>query len=86
MIGGVLQSAQFPWRWLILPALCVSVLAGLIGWTLGDRNREQLSLPLVVFASLVILGSYSYLRVEITEPVEGPVRAMPRASSSRLTK
>ena len=73
MIGGLLQSAQFPWRWLVLPALCGSLLAGLIGWTLDERNREQLSLPLVVFASLVILGSYSYLRVEITEPVEGPV-------------
>ena len=56
-----------------LARLCVSLLAGLIGWTLGDRNRDQISLPLVVFASLVILGSYSYLRVEIREPVEGPV-------------
>ena len=73
VVGGILQSAQFPWRWLVLTALCVSVLSGPIGNTVGAENRDRLTLPLVVLASLVILGSYAYLRVEITEPVEGPV-------------
>ena len=84
-IGALLQAAQFPWRWLVLTALCVSVLAGLVAARLptGDRqpgrqSSEQLggqplSLPLLVLAAVVILGSYAYLQVQISEPVEGPV-------------
>jgi hypothetical protein len=31
LLGGLLQSAQFPWRWLVIATLGVSVLAALIG-------------------------------------------------------
>jgi hypothetical protein len=73
LLGGLLQSAQFPWRWLILPALCVSTLAGLAGAQAAHAGRARLTLALVVLAGVVILGSYPYLQVQITEPVEGPV-------------
>lgn len=71
VIGRLLQTAQFPWRWLVLTALCVSVLAGLIA--LAAPADRRLSVGLVLLISLIILGSYPYLRVQISEPVEGPV-------------
>lgn len=73
LLGSILQSAQFPWRWLVLPALCVSVLAGLIGAQVVLPERKGMTLALLALASVVILGSYPMLRVQITEPVEGPV-------------
>jgi hypothetical protein len=73
LIGGILQSAQFPWRWLILPALCVSVLAGLIGARVVLPERKGMTLALLALATLVIAGSYPMLRVQISEPAEGPV-------------
>jgi hypothetical protein len=72
-IGALLQSAQFPWRWLVLTALCVSVLAGLAAAHLLQSEDRGLSLPLLALATVVILGSYKYLQVQISEPVEGPV-------------
>ncbi len=30
LLGGLLASAQFPWRWFTVPTLCLSVLAGLV--------------------------------------------------------
>jgi hypothetical protein len=69
LLGALLQSAQFPWRWLVLTALCVSTLAGLVARNL----RHGLSLPLLALATVVVLGSYSYLQVQISEPAEGPV-------------
>ncbi len=72
-IGALLQAAQFPWRWLVLTALCVSILAGLVAAQLPQGRNRGLSLPLLALAAVVILGSYSYLQVQISEPAEGPV-------------
>ncbi len=72
-LGALLQSAQFPWRWLVLTSLCTSVLAGLVAAHLPQWNDKSLSLPLLALAAVVILGSYSYLQVQISEPAEGPV-------------
>jgi hypothetical protein len=73
ILGALLQSAQFPWRWLVLTALCTSVLAGLVAARLPDDPERPLSLPLLGLAAVVILSSYSYLQVQISAPAEGPV-------------
>jgi len=73
ILGGLLQSAQFPWRWLVIATLGVSVLAALIGHHAILRERGRLSLPLLAVVTTLILASYPYLRVEISAPVEGPV-------------
>ena len=73
ILGGLLQSAQFPWRWLVVTTLSMSVLAALMGHRTLLRERGRLSLPLLTVATTLILVSYPYLRVEISEPVEGPV-------------
>ncbi len=75
IVGSILQFAQFPWRWLTVTTLAVSVLAGL---ALADRRKDEgnksgLSLPLFVLVAAVLLSSYPLLRVEIVEPAEGPV-------------
>lgn len=73
IVGGLLQSAQFPWRWLVVTTLSASVLVALLGHHSILRERGRLSLPLLTVATALILASYPYLRVEISEPVEGPV-------------
>jgi hypothetical protein len=73
LLGGLLQSAQFPWRWLVIATFGVSVLAALIGQHAVLRERGRLSLPLLAVVTTLILASYPYLRVEISEPAEGPV-------------
>jgi hypothetical protein len=71
VVGGLLQTAQFPWRWLVVTALCTSALAGLAGYWIPDRPAPNL--PLIVLAGLVIWSSYSYLKVEVKAAAEGPV-------------
>lgn len=73
LIGAIIQYAQFPWRWFILPAVCLSVLAGLVVHPYVLREEGWLSLPLLGLICVIILSSYPYLRVEIREPAEGPV-------------
>jgi hypothetical protein len=73
LLGGLLQSAQFPWRWLVIAALSSSLLVALAGHASIVVERERLSLPLLALAAVLILASYPYLRVEIREPAEGPV-------------
>lgn len=73
LLGGLLQSAQFPWRWLVIATLCASVLAALAGHLSIVAETERLSLPLLALTTTLILASYPYLRVEIREPAEGPV-------------
>ncbi len=91
LIGGVLRSAQFPWRWFSVMSPFIAVLGGLVmarfdgDLLLPIEYREDrlppeentgvggITLPLIVVAATVILASYPYLRVQITEPVEGQV-------------
>lgn len=75
LIGGILQAAQFPWRWLPLTALGLSILAGLAWATVPSASRDggSLTLPLLTGVAVLILASYPLLRVEIREPAEGPV-------------
>jgi hypothetical protein len=73
ILGGLLQTAQFPWRWLVIMALCSSLVAGLIGHRSVVPESQRLSLPLLTIVAVLILASYSYLRIEIREPAEGPV-------------
>jgi hypothetical protein len=77
IIGGILQIAQFPWRWFSITALCLSVLAGLVAHPLllgsAGAYGRQLNLPLFCLLTVVLLSSYPYLQVEIREPAEGPV-------------
>jgi hypothetical protein len=73
------RFAQFPWRYLTFTVLSTAVLAGSI---IHENSKSQvpisnlqspISYPLLILVALVILGSYPYLQVEITEPAEGPV-------------
>ena len=72
LVKSILQSAQFPWRWFSITALCLSILAGLLAYQ-QIRVTTQLTLPLLALSAIVLLGSYPYLRVEIRPPAEGPV-------------
>ncbi len=89
LIGGILQSAQFPWRWFSVMAPFVALTAGLVAWQPGALEADgaqhaadaqpaahaqpDLRLGLVALATVILLASYPYLRVEISEPAEGPV-------------
>ncbi len=79
LIGGILQSAQFPWRWFAVMAPFMALLAGLVAWQppapvpAPDEPHHGLTLGLLAVAAFVLLASYPYLRVEISEPAEGPV-------------
>jgi len=74
LLGSILGAAQFPWRWFNLTTVCVSVLAGLVVHPLVRESlASRLTLALLALSAVVLLGSYPYLRVEITEPAEGPV-------------
>jgi hypothetical protein len=92
LVGGVLRSAQFPWRWFSVMAPFVALLAGLAlarfpaDALLPEEERQELAvesgaagrfggigMPVVVLSCLIILASYPYLQVQITEPVEGPI-------------
>ncbi len=75
LIGAILQSAQFPWRWLPLTAVGFSVLAGLLfvpDWGV-EEEAGHLSPPLFVVMAVAILASYPLLQVQTVEPAEGPV-------------
>jgi hypothetical protein len=78
IVGGILQSAQFPWRWLPIAALLLSILAGLLlaedeDPLVTDAKGSSFSLTLLAPVAVVILASYPLLQVEISEPAEGPV-------------
>lgn len=82
IIGQILGVAQFPWRWLNITTLCVSILAGLAMHPLAEfapahsdlsRRSSRLDLPLLALIAIILIGSYPLLQVKIEEPVEGPV-------------
>jgi hypothetical protein len=80
--------AQFPWRYLMLAAAPICVLAGTVVAApgAGDKpdeasriahhvSRITLYWPTALILALVLLGSYPYLQVEMREPTaeQGPV-------------
>lgn len=71
------RFAQFPWRYLTFTVLSTAVLAGSTIYEPPKFPVSNLQPPiaysLLILVTLVILGSYPYLRVEITEPAEGLV-------------
>lgn len=76
LIGAILQSAQFPWRWLPLTVVGFSVLAGLLfvpDWGVEEEEASQFSPPLFAVMAVAILASYPLLQVQTVEPAEGPV-------------
>lgn len=73
LVGAILQSAQFPWRWLPLAVVGFSVLAGLALFGEKDGDSPRLSLAAFLAAALLILSSYPLLQVEVVPPAEGPV-------------
>jgi len=73
VIGAALGFAQFPWRWFGITALCLSILSGLVVHHRLFAQTKPLNLALIASVALILLSSYPYLRVQISEPVEGPV-------------
>ena len=72
--------AQFPWRYLMLAAAPISVLAGSLvaGPAPGGRQSTgspRVAWPAAILVALLVLGSYPYLKVEMRAPTleQGPV-------------
>lgn len=77
---GFVSFAQFPWRWLMMAALPLAVLAGGSALLSGRESEvkeeaQPLNLTTVLLALLLLLSSYPYLRAEVILPTpqQGPV-------------
>ena len=77
----IVPYAQFPWRYLMLAIIPLSILPGTLvadgKWQMADgiwRIANPLW-PAFLLSALLLLSSYPYLRVEIREPTveQGPV-------------
>ncbi len=65
--------AQFPWRYLMLTTVAVSVM---VGWGIHRGTPRSTLLPVsLIVAAVLIWGSSPYLYVEVVEPLpeQGPV-------------
>jgi hypothetical protein len=70
----IVGYAQFPWRYLMLAILPLSILpAALVAWQPAQRWHG--ALPAFVLSALLLLSSAAYLKVENIEPTpeQGPV-------------
>jgi hypothetical protein len=74
----LVSFAQFPWRYLMLAIIPLSVLPGVLA--VGPASppagtREGLRWPGITLAGLLLLSSYPYLKVEMRQPTaeQGPV-------------
>ena len=75
LVGSILQSAQFPWRWLPVTSVGFAILAGFL--LLPERTEAEdtgrLALPVFVVVAVTIFASYPLLQVQTVEPAEGTV-------------
>jgi hypothetical protein len=74
----LVSFAQFPWRYLMLAIIPLSILPGALTARPASQPmgaREGLRWPAVILAGLLLLSSYPYLKVEMREPTaeQGPV-------------
>jgi len=82
----IIDYAQFPWRYLMLAIVPLSILPAVLvrllprsfehgGTPTGMAPRGEALWPAFLLAILVLVSSYPYLRVEIREPTpeQGPV-------------
>ncbi|MCD6291065.1 MAG: hypothetical protein J7M34_11225, partial [Anaerolineae bacterium] len=73
----IIPYAQFPWRYLMLAILPLAVLSGSLLLSEDDEPSQRTlpSLEAITLAALVVLGSYPYLNVQVSEPTpeQGPV-------------
>jgi hypothetical protein len=74
----LVSFAQFPWRYLMLAIIPLSILPGVLIAAPASRPRgswEGLRWPGALLAALLLVSSYPYLKVEMREPTaeQGPV-------------
>jgi hypothetical protein len=74
----LVSFAQFPWRYLMLAIIPLSILPGVLiagPASPASGTWEGLRWPGVILAGLLLLSSYPYLQVEMREPTveQGPV-------------
>jgi hypothetical protein len=77
----IVPYAQFPWRYLMLAIVPLSILPGALvadgKWQMADGKWRMANplWPAFLLSALLLLSSYPYLRVEIREPTveQGPV-------------
>ena len=73
----LIPLAQFPWRYLMLAAAPISVLAATLVAVPGERLQGPgtASWPTAILVALLLLGSYPYVQAQMREPTpaEGTV-------------
>ncbi len=83
LLGAWLGVAQFPWRWFSVMAPFLAMLGGLLvadfpsaapAPALEEQSPARGRIPAAIaLCAVVILASYPYLQVQISEAAEGPV-------------